>query len=153
MVTGVPQELETICLKSDPRKRNDTAHFLSDISYTRFCIHFVLFSPPAVSGFRAAGTYICIRWPCTEKNVTTGVKENSDSNGGGRLRHWHCSNDCTVCLSICHYLIINSSAQAAQVQSQSKARTPHILTFTLSSISLRSFQVWQTGTYPSCLFA
>lgn len=47
----------------------------SDISYTRFCIHFVLFSSPPVTSFRAAGACICIGWSRTENNVTTGVKK------------------------------------------------------------------------------
>lgn len=47
--------------------RNDTELFLSNISYTRFCIHFVFFSSPLVTSFRAAGSHICITWRRTEK--------------------------------------------------------------------------------------
>lgn len=119
--------------------RDDTEHFLSNISYTRFCIHFVPFSSPAVARFRAAGAWICIRLSLVEKNCDHRCEENSDSNGGREA--WHSRHGVCVCQFV-------SSLSLAR---QPRQRRPSTHTSTRPSISQSSPQVWQTETYPSCL--
>lgn len=90
MVTGVPQELETICLKSDPRKsqaemtRSTSSQTSVTPGFASILSSFLLLLSAASA--LLAHTF-ALDGHVQKKNVTTGVKKNSDSNGGGRLRH------------------------------------------------------------------
>lgn len=151
IVTGVLQELETICLKSDPCERNEAALTQSTSSQTSVTPGFASilspFSSPPVARFRSAGGAILHLTMCKEKKKSDHMcQEYSESevvNVGRWFSYWLCTVG-TVCLSNL------SLGYHCHLRQHRWPRHHHTHLYASINITQSSSQVWQTGTYPSC---